>query len=72
MSTIREPEARDTVFTDAMLAVRSVGRGRCVLHIQEEAKRLLKEHRDCSVSLDELQGFITWFAVRQHVAIEIG
>ena len=72
MSLIREPETRQTVFTAAMLAVRSVGRGRSVLHFQEEAKRLLHEHIDCPVSLDELEGFLTRFAVREHVAMEIG
>ena len=71
MPMVREPETRQTVFTDAMLAVRSVSRGHSVLHVQEEAKRLLHDHVDCAVSLGELEGFLTRFAVRQHVAIEI-
>ena len=72
MSLFREPDTRRSVFAEAMLAVVMVERRHSVLGIDAAAKRLLGDHPDCGVSLDELRNYLMRFAVRQRVAVEVG
>ena len=70
MSLFREPDTRHSVFAEAKLA--AVESRRSILGIDATTKRLLDEHPDCGISLDELRNYLIRFAVRQQVAIEVG
>jgi hypothetical protein len=72
MSLIREPNTRQSVFADAMVAVMAVGRDHSIMQISAEADRLIEEHPGCPVSVGELREYLVRFAVREHVPMVLG
>ena len=72
MSLMHQPDARGSVFAEAMLAVVSVERRHSFLRLDAAAKRLIDEHPHASISLDDMKDYMLRFALRQGVAIEIG
>ena len=72
MSLIREPNSRQSVFADAMLAVMSLGRQNSVVRVEAEARRILDDHPGCRILIDEVKDYLVRFAVREKVTMAVG
>ncbi len=68
MSLMCPPDARQSVFAEAMLSVLSAKSDNSFLRVDREVSRLGSVHPGSSVSFHELKEYMLGFAVRERVA----